>query len=143
VTWLADVPPRAVLPPGHRLAGQDAVDLRDLATEPLILIGLPHSRGYFLSLFQMAGAHPGIALETGSIEMLRALVANGQGVGLLATDLPYDQTYDGRTVVSRPVAGTPPPSRVVLIRSARARPTEAMTRFTALARDVIGGLAKG
>ncbi len=138
VTWLADIAPRAVLPPGHRLAAQAEVDLRDLAADPLILIGLPHSRGYFLSLFQNVGAHPEIAAETGSIEMLRSLVANGHGVGLLATDVPYDLTYDGRSVISRPVAGAPLPSRVVLIRSARVRPTSSMTRFTALTRERIG-----
>jgi DNA-binding transcriptional LysR family regulator len=140
VTWLADIPPRAVLPQGHRLAAQAEVDLRDLAADPLILIGLPHSRGYFLSLFQGVGARPEIAAETGSIEMLRSLVANGHGVGVLATDLPYDCTYDGRTVVSRPVAGNPLPSRVVLIRSVRVRPTEAITRFTKLTREVISAV---
>ncbi|MCM2562076.1 LysR family transcriptional regulator [Lutimaribacter sp. EGI FJ00015] len=136
-TLLAEAPPRAVLPPGHRLAGCERVDLRELALDPLILIGLPHSRGYFLSLFQMAGVVPEIAYETGSIEMLRALVANGHGVGLLATELPYDRAYDGRTVISRPVAGNMPSSRVVLIRDAKFAPTEAMATFEALARKTI------
>lgn len=137
VCELAQIPPRAVLPPDHRLAGQTSIDLRDLAEDPLILIGLPHSRGYFLSLFQIAGARPAIAYETASIEMLRALVANGHGVGLLATELPYDQTYDGRRVIDRPLSGTLPPSRVVLIRAARFDATPAMTSFIAMAEDLI------
>ncbi|MCV2866772.1 LysR family transcriptional regulator [Albidovulum sediminicola] len=134
VSVLASLPPIAVLPPDHALATTDRIDLRALADDPLVLVGLPHSRGYFLSLFHAAGVHPRVAVETGSIEMLRALVANGFGVGLLATSLPYDRTYDGRQVVERPLAGTPPPSRVVLIRAADLRPSEAMLRFEAVAR---------
>lgn len=137
-TLLAEFPPKAVLPPDHPLAKRETVDLRDLAQEPLILIDLPHSRGYVLSLFQIAGVVPEIARETGSIEMLRALVANGQGVGILATDLPYSQTYDNRTVVTRRLASTLPPSRVVLIRAAGFEPTATMRAFQALATRDIG-----
>lgn len=139
VTELARIPPRAILPPDHRLAGRAAIDLRDLAEDPLILIGLPHSRSYFLSLFQIAGARPEIACETGSIEMLRALVANGHGVGLLVTALPHDQAYDGRRVVDCALSNDLPPSRVVLINAARFAPTRTMTAFIAMARDLIGG----
>jgi DNA-binding transcriptional LysR family regulator len=137
VTWLSDNRPHAILPPDHRLAASEAVDLRDLATYPLILIGLPYSRGYFLSLFHGVGVHPKIAAETGSIEMLRAMVANGQGVGILATELPHDLTYDGHRIVRRPIAGDPPPSRVVLIRAARFAPTRSMIAFTDLAKEMI------
>ncbi|MFN3954368.1 MAG: LysR family transcriptional regulator [Pararhodobacter sp.] len=139
LTPLADIAPRAVLWPDHPLAAAPAVDLRALAADPLILIDLPQSRGYFLSLFQLVGAHPRIAAETGSIEMLRAMVANGLGVGLLATDLPYDTTYDGRRVQSRPLAGDLPPSRIVLVRNPGERPGAAIEAFEGLARALIGG----
>lgn len=138
VTRLVDVPPHAVLPPGHPLEGRDEVTLHELALEPLIVVGLPHSRGYFLSLFQIAGEHPRIAAEAGSVEMLRALVANGHGVGILATDIPHDRTYDGRRVVRRRIAGDLPPSRVVLIRARRFEATQTMKEFTELARGLVG-----
>ena len=138
-TKLADIAPRALLPQGHALADAPAVSLRVLAEDPLILIDLPHSRGYVLSLFQMAGVQPRIGAETGSIEMLRAMVGNGLGVAVLATDLPYDNTYDGRRVLSRPLAGDLPPSRVVLLRNPGQRPGAAIEAFEALARELIGG----
>lgn len=137
-TLLAEAPPRAVLPVDHPLAQHETVDLRDMARDPLILVNLPHSRSYMLSLFQIAGAVPEIAYETGSIEMLRALVANGQGVGILATDLPYGQTYDNRSVVTRPLAGNMPPSRVVLIRAGRFEPTATMRAFKDLSLKEVG-----
>ncbi len=129
---------RALLPPYHPLAQRETVDLRDLARDPLILVNLPHSRNYVLSLFQIAGAVPEIIFETGLIEMLRALVANGQGVGFLATGLPDGQTYDNRSVVARPLAGYMPPSRVVLIRAGRFEPTATMRAFQDLAPKEIG-----
>ncbi len=143
LTFLADIAPHALVPPGHRLAGAGPVDLRVLAEDPVILINLPHSRGYFLSLFQIAGARPRIAAETRSIEMLRAMVANGLGVGLLATDLPYDMTYDGGRVVRCPIAGELPPSRIVLARARDLEPTEAMQAFTAIAQNSIAGSVAG
>jgi DNA-binding transcriptional LysR family regulator len=144
LTALADVPPHVLLPPGHRLAESGPIDLNALAEDPIILIDLPHSRGYFLSLFQMAGARPRIAAETRSIEMLRAMVANGLGVGLLATDLPYDMTYDGGRVLRREIAGTLPPSRVVLARARDLAPTEAMQSFLSTATEMFArAAAKG
>lgn len=129
LTPLQAVPPHALVPPGHRLAGAGAVSLADLATDPLVLINLPHSRGYFLSLFQMSGVTPRIAAETASIEMLRAMVANGLGVGLLATDLPHDLAYDGGRVVRLGLRGDLPPSRVAIARAARLPPTATATAF--------------
>ncbi|MDQ1901868.1 LysR family transcriptional regulator [Paracoccus sp. WLY502] len=129
LTPLQAVPPHALVPPDHRLAGAGAVSLRDLAEDPVILINLPHSRGYFLSLFQIAGLAPRIAAETRSIEMLRAMVANGMGVGLLATDLPHDLAYDGGRVVRLALTDPLPPSRIALARAAALPPTATASAF--------------
>lgn len=129
LTPLQAVPPHALVPPDHRLAGAGAVSLAELAADPMVLINLPHSRGYFLSLFQMSGLTPRIAAETASIEMLRAMVANGLGVGLLATDLPHDLAYDGGRVVRLALTGGLPPSRIALARAAMLPPTATATAF--------------
>ena len=129
LTPLQQVPPHALVPPDHRLATAGAVSLNDLAADPLVLINLPHSRGYFLSLFQLSGVTPRIAAETGSIEMLRAMVANGLGVGVLATDLPHDMTYDGGRVVRLALKGRLPPSRIALARATALPPTATSVAF--------------
>ena len=89
------VPLYAALPPDHRLAGAPHLGLGDLKGEPLVLLGLPDSRSYFLSLFAEAGFEPRIAYETRSFEMVRGLVANGYGYGLLHTRAPHNRTLDG------------------------------------------------
>jgi hypothetical protein len=41
-----------LLPNGHRLASKNTVSVKDIEGERFILISLPHSRDYFLSIFR-------------------------------------------------------------------------------------------
>lgn len=111
---MADLRPYALLPWGHALARQTRLRLADLAREPLILIGLPHSREYFLSLFRAAGVSPRIAHESPSMEMVRTMVANGLGVSLLTTRPARDISYDGKRIACRDLHGSLLPQSVVL-----------------------------
>ena len=126
--------PYALLPQGHRLAGQSSLRAEDLAQEPVILVNLPHSRGYFLSLLQNASVPVRVAHETGSIEMLRSMVANGFGVGLLATDLPDGPCYDGSPIVRVPLAGHPPRHQIALAHRGAALKRPITQAFTAFAK---------
>lgn len=138
LTPLQAVPPHALVPPDHRLAAAGVVSLADLAADPVVLINLPHSLGYFLSLFQIAGVTPRIAAETASVEMLRAMVANGLGVGLLATDLPHDLAYDGGRVARLALRDNLPPSRIAIARAASLPPTATATAFLEFCVEVLG-----
>ncbi|WP_295046476.1 LysR family transcriptional regulator [uncultured Paracoccus sp.] len=138
LTPLQAVPPHALVPPDHRLAAAGDVSLADLAADPVVLINLPHSLGYFLSLFQIAGVTPRIAAETASVEMLRAMVANGLGVGLLATDLPHDLAYDGGRVARLALRDNLPPSRIAISRAASLPPTATATAFLEFCVEVLG-----
>ncbi len=129
ITPLADVRPYGLLPGGHPLARRKAVSMAELLRDPLILMNLPHSRAYFLTLAQMHGINPKIAYETGSVEMLRSMVANGLGVGLLATDIPHDTAYDGQPVIRMPLEGNLAPHRIALVRSGRLRTTALQELF--------------
>ena len=79
-----------------------------------MLINLPHSREYFLSLFRDAGVTPRIAHESASLEMVRSLVANGLGVSLLTTRPLRDQAYDGKRIACRRLRGQLAHQSVVL-----------------------------
>ncbi len=126
---LADIPPYGLLPGGHPLAGRKAISIAELLQDPLILMNLPHSRGYFLSLAQMHGISPKIAYETASVEMLRSMVANGLGVGLLATDIPHDTAYDQRPIIRMPLTGKLAPHRVALARPGRMQSNPVVDQF--------------
>ncbi|UUZ67040.1 LysR substrate-binding domain-containing protein [Polaromonas sp. P2-4] len=111
---VTDLWPYALLPWGHALAGRGQLRLAELAHEPLILINLPHSRAYFLSLFHAAGVTPHIAHESASMEMVRAMVANGLGVSVLTTRPLRDVSSDGKRIACRALRGTLLPQSVVL-----------------------------
>lgn len=125
---VADLRPYALLPWGHALARQPRLRLSELAREPLILIDLPHSRDYFLSLFRAAGVTPHIAHESPSMEMVRTLVANGLGVSLLTTRPARDTGYDGKRIACRALHGSLQPQSVVLAYPADEDQQPALTR---------------
>ncbi|MFD1702878.1 LysR family transcriptional regulator [Methylopila henanensis] len=74
------------LPPDHRLADRDAVDLAELGGDPLISYS-PFEARYFhdltLRLFSAAGAQPTIAQHVSQIHSVLALVRIGLGVALV------------------------------------------------------------
>jgi flavin reductase (DIM6/NTAB) family NADH-FMN oxidoreductase RutF/DNA-binding transcriptional LysR family regulator len=121
---LAELQPYILLPAGHPLAAQARISLSELAGEPLVLLDLAPSRDYFLSLFTAQGLHATIGFRAASFEMVRGLVGHGLGYSLLATKPANDMTYDGRALVSRPLATPSATSRLVLA-SVASRPLSA------------------
>ena len=96
------------------LAAASSLRLSELACEPLVLINLPHSREYFLSLFRSAGVTPRIVCESTSLETVRGLVANGLGVSLLTTRPVNDRSQDGKRLACRRLRGRLAVQSVVL-----------------------------
>jgi len=133
-TPLAQVPLRAVLPAGHALARRRRVTLADLAPLPFVLLDLPHSADYFLTLFRTAGLEPAVRYRTRSFELVRSLVAAGHGYSLLNLAPAHDGTYGGDSVVVRPLANDVPGLRIVVARAAQARPTRRASAFADFAR---------
>ena len=82
---LASMPPHLLLAPDHRYAGRQHLTLADMAHEPLVLLDLPHSSQYFLSLFERVGVQPLIHARSNNQEVVR--------------------TMDGRPLVSVALAG--------------------------------------
>jgi len=138
LTPLVEVPPYALVAKDHPLAGDGRVSLARLVEDPLILVNLPQSRSYFLSILQAQDLSPTIALETGSIEMVRSMVANRLGVGLLATELPYRQTYDGGEVVHLQLKERVAPHRVALARAQHLPATWIADTFSEVAKATLG-----
>ena len=134
------VPLYAALPADHRLASAEELDLRDLEGEPLVLLGLPDSRGHFLSLFAEAGFEPDIAYETRSFEMVRGLVANGYGYGLLHTRAPHDRTLDGSSLVCVSVSEPRRSMHMGLARLKHARSTGMSRAFGDICHAHLAGL---
>jgi DNA-binding transcriptional LysR family regulator len=128
--------PYVLLPLDHRLAGKATLSIQDLIGEPYILLDLPHSRDYFLSLFRTANVEPNVTMELRSVEMVRALVAHGHGVSILVTRPAGDVSYDGTPVLCRPMDASIAPQRVVIAAANAQKPSRATEAFVALMREI-------
>lgn len=102
---LAQLPPYALLWPGHRLAERRSLSLHDLAAEPLILLDLPLSREYFLSLFFQEGLTPQIAARSRHPDVVRTMVANEYGYALFNARPRNDAALDGKPLRVVPLKG--------------------------------------
>jgi len=138
-TPLRSMPMQVVLHADHRLARRDALNLADLVDEPLVLLDLPKSRDYFLSIFGDLGLEPRIAHRTSSFEMLRSLVANGLGYALLNFCPPLNVPNHG-AIVSRPLRDVSKPAHLVLARLHRYRAPVIIEEFTRHAREFSAAL---
>ncbi len=112
---LADIAPYALLPVGHPLADAPSVPMAALAAEPLVLLDIPPSNSYIMSLFERLDLTPRVAYRSPSFEMVRSMVGNGLGYAVLDTKPASPVTYDGRSVVARPIADPVPPSRLAVV----------------------------
>jgi DNA-binding transcriptional LysR family regulator len=111
---VAKLTPYALLPARHPLARHKTVSPADLAREPFILVDLPLSREFLLSVFRAEGLEPRIAHRTQALEMVFGLVANGLGVSVLVTRRAGDLSYDGKRVIRKPLTGSKVRQRVIL-----------------------------
>ncbi|MGI9509762.1 MAG: LysR family transcriptional regulator [Geminicoccaceae bacterium] len=130
---LASVAPYVLLPKAHPLARQQDVALHDLADEPLILLDVAPSRGYFTGLLRSAGIEPRIAFSSPSLELVRGLVGRGLGYSLLVTRPSGDLSYDGQGLAICPIRDAVRQSRIVLSTLRALRPTRVMSAFEAFA----------
>ncbi len=72
---------------------------------------------------------PLIGHRTQNFELTRCLVGRGLGYALLFQNPPIEQTYEGHSVITRPITEKVPPSRVVMAFPRGAQLTARARRF--------------
>ncbi|MDO9377389.1 MAG: LysR family transcriptional regulator [Nocardioidaceae bacterium] len=91
--------PYVLVPSGHPLAERGSVRLAELTELPMILLDLPHTSNYFVSLFTARGLdQPPVRFRSPGFETVRSMVAHGHGFALLNQRPAHDLTYDGTPV---------------------------------------------
>jgi DNA-binding transcriptional LysR family regulator len=136
---LLELPPRALLAPEHPLSKHKSVTLDDLASEPLVLLDLPISREYFLSLFQAVGLEPRIAERTAQLPMMRSMVANGFGYGLMNVPDSSVHAPDGKPLHHVPIRGDHRLLKLGLVTMRSERKSRILTAFEEHCRDRVTG----
>ena len=138
---LAVLPPYAVLHEDHPLARRSEVSVQDLAVHPMILLDLPYSATYFLSLFKEAGLTPRIVERTRDMSVMRAMVANGFGYSIANIRPIPNHALDGSKLISLPLTGNLRPMRMGLISMRAAIPALTVRRFVDVCIDRVRGMA--
>jgi len=133
---LAELPPYVMLAPDDPLAGAETLRPEDLAAKPMVLLDLPYSGDYFLSIFSRAGLRPRIAERTRDVAVARAMVANGFGYTLINARAQHDVAPDGKGLCFVPLAGLAP-LRLGLALSRAAHRTATVAAFFDHCREII------
>ena len=104
------------LHPDHPLAARDAVDLADLADEPLVMYEARPSIENTLQAFAARGLTPRVAARVPQIILVQALVGRGVGYGLLMSRPNTTATsVEGRPIAVRPIEPSATRTNVVAI----------------------------
>jgi DNA-binding transcriptional LysR family regulator len=86
----------AICAPGHPLAKRKRIAFTELAEYPLLLLDIgSNTRAYIDQRFQTAGLTPKIAMELGSIEVIKKLVQLDFGVSIVPRIALHDELEQG------------------------------------------------
>ena len=105
IEWIEvdELVPHVALPTDHRFADDESVSLIDLANDPMILMDVAPSRETWTQLWHDLGIEPTVAYRTQSFELVRSLVGRGAGYAMLYNQPSSDVTYEGDTLVIKPI----------------------------------------
>lgn len=125
-TVIDRIPPHVIVPEEHPVArsGRTSASLTEFAEEPLVLLNLPHTRDYYLSLFRQLGLTPRIRHVSLGYETVRSFVARGLGYSVLNQWLDHGVTYSGARVVPLRIDEPLAPTEVSLVRRRGLVPTQ-------------------
>ncbi|WP_018428813.1 LysR family transcriptional regulator [Hoeflea sp. 108] len=112
---IAQVSPQAWLRPDDPLAMIKEIKLVDIADRPLILSDQGLSIRHMVGLFRSLGLMPHVAHRAASVEVLRSLAANGEGVGISYTNPAGAISYDGKELVRLPIVDAEALEPIVLV----------------------------
>lgn len=130
-----DFQPLRILPPyvmvdvDHPLAGRASLTADELLGHGMVLLDMPHSSDYFLSLFRGLGQRPRIAERTSEISIQRSLVANGFGFGISNMRTVSDISMDGKQLKFIPLHTPVPPLQLGIAISRAAHVSRTIQAF--------------
>lgn len=139
---LAKLPTYILLSDAHPLAGRRSLNLAELRDTPFVLLDLPLSREYFLSIFRREGIAPQIAARSEHSETVRSYVASGFGFSLLTARPANMAAVNGKGLAYVRLEGDYPPMILGVATASALRRTRAIEAFLGHCRAAFdsGGL---
>lgn len=91
-------PRRVWVPAGHAFIQGGEVSLNRIAKEPYVMLTVDEAAHSSMKYWNRYNAHPNIKLRTSSVEAVRSLVANGQGITILSDMVYRPWSLEGRRI---------------------------------------------
>ncbi|MBI5260748.1 MAG: LysR family transcriptional regulator [Bradyrhizobium sp.] len=82
----------------HHLLHKDSVGLKEVAAEPYIMLTVDEAANTSLRYWSNTPYRPTVTLRTSSVEAVRSMVANGQGVAILSDMVLRPWSLEGRRI---------------------------------------------
>lgn len=139
---LAELPTYVLLSARHPLATRRSLRLAELNDEGFVLLDLPLSRQYFMSLFERIDLVPRVVMETSSPAALRSYVGAGMGFSLLTMRPRNMHAENGEPLAYVTLDDDCPPMKLGLAFLKELKPSRVSQAFVEFCREVIddGGL---
>ncbi|MHB1102849.1 MAG: LysR family transcriptional regulator [Devosia sp.] len=89
---------RLWVPARHGLLSRESVGLEDISREPYIMLTVDEAAQSSLKYWSQSPYQPDVTLRTSSVEAVRSLVANGQGVAILSDMVHRPWSLEGKRI---------------------------------------------
>lgn len=132
---LSELKPVVLVGKNSPLTKLKRVSLEDLAEEQMILLDLPLSREYFLSLFLTAGLKPKIHTASPYPEVIRTMVGNGYGYTLVNQVAESTYSLDGQELVYLELTGNHQPMIMGMATTCNGHKTRLQDAFECFCRN--------
>lgn len=100
---------RVWVPSGHRFARRHRVDFTDIVQENYIMLTVDEAANTAMKYWSSQPVQPQIRLRTMSIEAVRSMVANGQGITILSDMVYRPWSLEGKRIATV-MTNTPVPT---------------------------------
>jgi DNA-binding transcriptional LysR family regulator len=82
----------------HHLLQRESIGLKEIAEEPYIMLTVDEAAHTSMKYWSKASYQPSVTLRTSSVEAVRSLVANGQGVAILSDMVFRPWSLEGKRI---------------------------------------------
>lgn len=89
---------RLWVPARHELLARETVGLEEISMEPYIMLTVDEAAQSSLKYWSQSPYQPDVTLRTSSVEAVRSLVANGQGVAILSDMVHRPFSLEGKRI---------------------------------------------
>lgn len=95
----------------------------------MVLLDIPYSYEYFLSLFEQQGLTPNIHTQSHYVEIVKTMVANELGYSIFNTRPRVNTAMDGKELVRIPIQGNLRPMKIGIMTPINAHNTLLVKSF--------------